>query len=143
MIVSGSTVNQQKNFSNLLPLRHESINLLPPQQNIESSGDSQSGTQFSDQTDESNPNNNSSYSASINIKSSVSSSDGVITENYELDQTVNGENHKESVTRTSDDGSSRVDFSIDVDTNSESSVRVRERGDRLDIDFREKTKVNN
>ena len=84
------------------------------------------------------PNQNGS-SVSVSISSNVSSSNGVVTETHTINKTVNDDSHSETITKTSDDGSSRVRFSVDVDANSESSVKVRERGDRLSIKFREKT----
>ena len=82
-------------------------------------------------------------SASVSITSTMSSSDGVTTQSHTVNETINGESRQETITKTSEDGDSKVNFSYDVDA--DSRVTVRERGDKLDIDIDidERTRIRN
>lgn len=81
-----------------------------------------------------------SSSSSVNIQSSVSSNNGVVTETHVQSETSDGE-RRETITKQSDDGQSKVTYRVELDGGSESTMKVRDRNGRLKIDIDEKKEI--
>ena len=82
--------------------------------------------------------NSTNSNTSIKIQSSFSSSNGSSTVGDENQSSSADQSSRQTIEKES--GQSRVNYSVDVSGDSESEVRVRERGDKIKIDFRERSR---
>lgn len=89
--------------------------------------------------EDANESHNGNSKTTVNIQSSTSSDDGVVSQSYVKE--INGEKVKDTIIKTSDDGNSTVRLSVDADN--ESKTRVRQRDGSIKIDYSQKTRTKN